>query len=172
MAIPFMDSDNDIIEFDGLIYERTDDMSVLSDFRCGIYDMDAFIHNHLQTAISTNDLETYLVKQGNEILAVFSICDNVLKSKLSSGEHIDYNTREIEYLAVRKDRQHGGIGRSIIKLIVDRLMHNRSLLSVSAYMDVDTKYTAEPFYEKCGFHRIGGPLHPMAECVRMLRYLE
>ena len=42
MAIPFMDSDNDIIEFDGLIYERTDDMSVLSDFRCGIYDMDAF----------------------------------------------------------------------------------------------------------------------------------
>ena len=50
--------------------------------------------------------------------------------------------------------------------------HNRNLLSVSAYIDVDTKYTAEPFYEKCGFHRIGGPLHPMAECVRMLRYLE
>ena len=96
----------------------------------------------------------------------------MLKSKLSSGERIDYSTREIEYLAVRKDKQRCRIGSSIIKLIVDRLMNSKSLLSVSAYIDVDSKYTAEPFYESCDFHRIGGPLHPMAECVRMLRYLE
>ncbi len=170
--MPFVDRDNDIINYDGLIYERTDDVSVLSDFCCGIHDMDAFIHRHLQAAISTNDLDTYLVKQGNEILAVFSICDNVLKTKLSSGDCVDYSTREIEYLAVREDRQHEGIGSSIIRLIVDKLMDGKVLLSVSAYIDVDSKYTAEPFYEKCGFHRIGGPLHPMAECVRMLRYLE
>lgn len=102
-----MDRDYDIIEYDGLIYERTDDMSALSDFRCGIDEMDVF-----------------------------------------------------------------GIGSSIIRLIVERLMNHKTLLSVSAYIDVDSKYTAEPFYEKCGFRRIGGPLHPMAECVRMLRYLE
>ena len=53
--IPFMDRDHNIIEFDGLIFERTDDVSVLSDFRCGIDDMDSFIHNHLQDAVSTSD---------------------------------------------------------------------------------------------------------------------
>ena len=167
-----MDRDYDIIEYDRLIYERTDDMSALSDFRCGIDEMDVFIHNRLQSAIKTNDLETYIVWQDEEILAVFSICDNILKSRLSSGKRLDYSTREIEYLAVRKDRQHCGIGSSIIRLIVERLMNHKTLLSVSAYIDVDSKYTAEPFYEKCGFRRIGGPLHPMAECVRMLRYLE
>lgn len=45
------------------------------------------------------------------------------------------------------------------------------MIIVSAYIDVDTGYSAEPFYEKCGFIRIGGPLHPMAQCVRMIRYI-
>ena len=38
-----MEGENDVIEYDGLIYERTDDMSVLSDFCCGVFDMDDFI---------------------------------------------------------------------------------------------------------------------------------
>ena len=35
-----------------LTYERTDDMSVLSDFYCGVKDMDFYIHEHLQGKIN------------------------------------------------------------------------------------------------------------------------
>lgn len=71
-----MDSDNEAIEYNGLIYERTDDMSVLSEFYCGIFEMDDFIHNNLQEAINHYTLETYIVKDSeNEIVAMFSICN-------------------------------------------------------------------------------------------------
>lgn len=167
-----MDSDNDTIEYNGLIYERTDDMSVLLDFYCGIFEMDDFIHNSLQDAINHYPLETYIVRDSvNDIVAMFSICDKKLKTKLSSGEVVIYETREIEYLAVKKNKQHSGIGRSIINLIVNRFMLGRNVLIVSAYIDIDTGYTAEPFYQKCGFVRINGPLHPMAQSVRMIKFM-
>lgn len=153
------------------LYERADDMSVLSDFYCGIYDMDTFIHKSLQGAISREGLDTYLVKDGNEILAVFAICEHSLRTRLSTGEYVNYDTIEIEYLAVRKDRQKCGIGRSIINQIIEKMMQGRNMLSVSAYVDIDSKYSAVPFYEKCGFHRIGGRLHDLADYVRMVRIL-
>ena len=167
-----MDSDNEAIEYNGLIYERTDDMSVLSEFYCGIFEMDDFIHHNLQEAINHYTLETYIVEDSeNEIVAMFSICNKQLKTKLSTGDSVIYETKEIEYLAVNKQYQHHGIGRSIINLIIDRFMEEKNMIIVSAYIDVDTGYSAEPFYEKCGFIRIGGPLHPMAQCVRMIRYI-
>lgn len=155
----------------GMFCERTTDMSVLSNFYCGIFDMDYFIHNSLQKAIMNEGLETYVVSDNQEILAVFSICDNSLKMKKTTGELINYKTREIEYLAVRKDRRDNGIGRSIIDFIMERLMNARKILTVSAYIDVDSKYTAEPFYEKCGFFRVAGPPHALADHVRMARFL-
>lgn len=163
--------EGNIIICDGLIYERTDDMSVLSDFNCGIYDMDYFIHHSLQQVVMSSILETYLVKDEQQVLAIFSICDHVLKTKRKNGECIDYDTREIEYLAVRKDKQKNGIGRRIIDLIVSKFMKSKKILSVSAYIDVDTKYTAEPFYAKCGFFRIAGPPHALADHVRMIRFI-
>lgn len=155
----------------GMFCERTTDMSVLSNFYCGILDMDYFIHNSLQKAIMNEELETYVVSDNQEILAVFSICDNSLKMKKTTGEVIIYETREIEYLAVRKDKRNKGIGKSIINLILEQLMVDRKILSVSAYIDVDSKYTAEPFYEKCGFFRVAGPPHALADHVRMARFL-
>lgn len=44
-----------------LLYERADDLSVLSNFYCGILDMDNFIHKSLQNAILRDGLDTYLV---------------------------------------------------------------------------------------------------------------
>ena len=96
-----MDSDNEAIEYNGLIYERTDDMSVLSEFYCGIFEMDDFIHHNLQEAINHYTLETYIVKDSrNEIVAMFSICNKQLKTKLSTGDSVIYETKEIEYLAI------------------------------------------------------------------------
>lgn len=154
-----------------LLYERADDLSVLSNFYCGILDMDNFIHKSLQNAILRDGLDTYLVKNGNEILAVFSICEHTLRTKLSSGEYVNYDTIEIEYLAVKKDKQKCGIGKRIINLIVEKMMKGRNILSVSAYVDVDSKYTAVPFYEKCGFVSIGSRLHDLADYVKMVRFL-
>lgn len=159
------------MKLDELIYERTDDMTVLSDFYCGIQDMDIFIHNNLQEAILREGLISYLVKYEDEILAVFSICDNVLKTKRTSGEVVNYSTIEIEYLAVRDIYRNKGIGRAIIEHIVSNYMYGKKLLTVSAYIDIDTKYSAEPFYARCGFVRIGNPPHALAECVRMIRFL-
>ena len=146
-------------------------MSVLSNFYCGISAMDDFIHNSLQNAIARDGLDTYFVKKEDEILAVFSICEHTLRTKITSGEYVYYDTIEIEYLAVRQSKQKQGIGKGIINLIAEKMMHGRNMLSVSAYIDVDTGYTAEPFYKECGFRRIGRPLHALADNVRMIRFL-
>ena len=141
-----MDSDNEAIEYNGLIYERTDDMSVLSEFYCGIFEMDDFIHHNLQEAINHYTLETYIVKDSrNEIVAMFSICNKQLKTKLSTGDSVIYETKEIEYLAVNKQYQHPGIGRSIINLLIDRFMEENKIIIVSAYIDVDNGYSAEQY---------------------------
>lgn len=163
--------ENENILFGDLLYERADDMSVLSNFNCGISAMDDFIHNSLQQAIEREGLDTYFVKKENEVLAVFSICDHTLRTKISSGEYVYYDTIEIEYLAVRQSDQRNGLGKRIIELIVERMMHGRNMLSVSAYIDIDTGYTAEPFYKECGFRRVGRPLHALADNVRMIRFL-
>ena len=47
-----------------LTYERTDDMSVLSDFYCGVTEMDDYIHNKLQAKIEKMpELESYVVRE-------------------------------------------------------------------------------------------------------------
>lgn len=157
--------------FNNLLYERVDDVSILSDFCCGIYDMDEFIHGNMQNVIKRNGLDTYIVKVGDEISAVFSICEHKLKTRLSTGVSKDYDTIEIEYLAVSKDKQRCGIGKSIINYIIENLMQGRNMLSVSAYIDIDTKYTAAPFYEKCGFMSDGCPIHELADHVRMIKFI-
>lgn len=166
-----MEGENDVIEYDGLIYERTDDMSVLSEFCCGVFDMDDFIHHHLQNAVLREGLETYIIKSGKEVLAVLSICESVLKTRIATGELIEYKTEEIEYLAVRKEMQRRGIGRSIINWIVERFRGKMTMLSVSAYRDIDTKYTAAPFYEKCGFLIVSKPKHDLDNYVKMARII-
>lgn len=50
-----------------LTYERTDDMSVLSDFYCGIEKMDNFIHDRLQAKINgMPELESYVIREDGE----------------------------------------------------------------------------------------------------------
>ena len=154
-----------------LTYERTDDMSVLSTFNCGIFDMDEFIHGGLQNAILRKGLDTYIVRQEQDIVAILSVCNKSLESERSNRELIDYQSKEIEYLAVRKDKRNNGIGRNIINWIEDNLAQDLKLLSVSAYIDVDSKYSAEPFYLKCGFIRISDPTHDLADHVRMVKFL-
>lgn len=157
-----------------LIYERTDDMSVLSDFYCGVAEMDDYIHNHLQAKIERMaELESYIIKEDGQIVAMTAIREKPLEIKKSDGTRFSIDALEIEYLAVRKDLRETGIGETIIQWIDDKARTEHphcKYLSVNALVDPDYGYTAVPFYEKC--HFIPRKSHAMAEAVRMTRIIK
>ncbi|MBR5038236.1 MAG: GNAT family N-acetyltransferase [Prevotella sp.] len=156
-----------------LTYERTDDMSVLSDFYCGIDEMDNFIHNKLQGKIDgIPELESYIIREEGSIVAMTAIREKPLDLRKSDGSRFAIDALEIEYLAVRKDLRDTGIGESIIQWIDDKARNEHQdcrYLSVNALVDPDYGYSAVPFYEKC--HFIARKSHVMAEAVRMTRII-
>lgn len=158
-----------------LDYERTDDMSVLSDFYCGIDEMDSYIHNHLQTKVNSDGkLESYIVRENNEIVAMTAIKEDKLRVKKSDGNMFEIDCLEIEYLAVKKELRQKGIGETIIQWIYDKAKTEHAdsrYLSVLAYVDMDYGYSAVPFYEKCQFHA-RKKKHEIAEAVRMTRIIK
>jgi len=157
-----------------LSYERTDDMSVLFDFYCGIADMDNYIHNHLQDKInSVQELESYIIREKGQIVAMTAIREKPLEFRTSDGEYHTVDALEIEYLAVRKDLRNTGIGETIMDWIdiKARTEHpNCKYLTVNALVDPDFGYSAVPFYEKC--HFIPRKAHAMAEAIRMTRIIK
>ncbi len=97
-------------------------MSILSDFMLVAFWiwMILFIVIY-KNAVLRDGLETYIIKSGNEVLAVLLSCESVLKTRIATGELIEYKTEEIEYLAVRKKKcKERGMGRSVINWIVER----------------------------------------------------
>lgn len=60
-------------EYLDLVFERIDDASVLSNFYCGIEEMDEFIHHKLQSYLTRTECEAYTVRQGEEIVAMLSV---------------------------------------------------------------------------------------------------
>ena len=61
-----------------LEFERIEDASVLLNFFCGINEMDDFIHSKLQSYINDSDCKTYVVKSNGTIVAMFSLCPDML----------------------------------------------------------------------------------------------
>lgn len=53
-------------EYIDLVFERIDDASILSNFYCGIPDMDVFIHEKLQGYLNRTGCEAYVIKQEDE----------------------------------------------------------------------------------------------------------
>lgn len=157
-----------------LTYERTDDMSVLSDFYCGIDEMDDYIHDRLQAKIDKMpELESYIVREGQDIVAMTAIREKPLEVRKSDGSRFDIDALEIEYLAVRKDLRETGIGEVIVQWIDEKARKEHpgcKYLSVNALVDPDYGYSAVPFYEKCRF--IARKSHAMAEAVRMTRVIK
>ena len=157
-----------------LDYERTDDMSVLSDFYCGIEVMDDYIHNRLQDKIRRMpELESYVVREQGEIVAMTAIREKPLYVKKTDGTRFQIDALEIEYLAVRKDLREKGIGETIIEWIDEKARNehqNCKYLSVNALVDPDFEYSAVPFYQKFNF--VPRKSHAMAEAVRMTRIIK
>ena len=156
-----------------LDYERTDDVSVLSDFYCGIDEMDEHIHKRLQSDIDSEiNSETFIIRNDGEIVATTTIVKKDIEIEVPDGK-FSLEAMEIEYLAVRKDMQRKGIGKQILAWI-ERKVYDECkeirYLSVCAYIDVDTKYTAEPFYAKSQFMPNSKP-HPLANHVKMVKII-
>ena len=157
-----------------LYYERTDDMSVLSDFYCGISEMDEYIHSKLQAKVDRMpELESYIVKENGMIVAMTAIREKPLEVKTSDGTRFCIDAVEIEYLAVKKELRDTGIGETIIKWIDEKAKSEHPhcrYLSVNALVDPDYGYSAVPFYEKC--HFVARKSHEMAVAVRMTRIIK
>jgi ribosomal protein S18 acetylase RimI-like enzyme len=167
-------------EYINLVFERIDDASVLSNFYCGIDEMDEFIHNKLQDYLNKTGCDTYTIKQGDEIVAMLSLGEDTLslddddKDDMRSGfvpkpnialdnkdffAEKEFPAIEIAYLAVKKEKRKQGIGEYIISQVEEKAQRDNpecEFLTVEAYKT--KKYSAVGFYSKCDFTPAEVPL--------------
>ena len=59
-------------------FERIDEASVLSCFYCGIHSMDDFIHDKLQEYLNQTDCNAYVIKAGDEVVAMLCLGSDTL----------------------------------------------------------------------------------------------
>ena len=166
----------------GFIIEKLDDFDRLSDFYCGVTQMDAFIHGNLKKCNDNHYCTTFVVTEDNskEIVALFALSfDSVnldaddfedIKIGASGTDMIDvddsfretfelkytYPALEITYIAVRQDRRGENIGGDLVNEIAEwakrQDMAGCLFLTVNA---LHTKeYSAVRFYEKCKFAKL------------------
>lgn len=159
-----------------LTFERTTDASALSDFFCGIQSMDDYIHKELQDYVSMGNCEMYIVREDNDVIAMFCLDNNSLMLSDTTKENMkkgvkpcplgtsdpdslfwykpSFDAVEITYLAVTVSRQRQHIGWFIIEQIMNRVCvsgeYNCDFVTVRALKEKD--YSAVPFYKKCGFY--------------------
>jgi len=167
-------------EYIDLVFERIDDASILSNFYCGIPDMDDFIHEKLQGYLDRTGCEAYVIKQKEEIVAMLSLGKDTLnlddddKDDMRSGfipkptvaiEDLsfllekEFPAIEITYLAVEKERRGQGIGEYIISQIEAKVLRDNpecEFITVEAYKTKD--YSAVGFYNRCDFTPAEQPL--------------
>ena len=129
-----------------LSFERIDEASVLSGFYCGILSMDVFIHEKLQEYLNQTDCAAYVIKAGNEIVAMLCLGSDTLtlddddKDEMKSGiipkpdaalktqqffAEMEFPAIEITYLAVDQKWRGQGIG----EYIISQVEKTQSLLS-------------------------------------------
>lgn len=151
-----------------LNYIQTDDISCLKGFHCGIYEMDKYIQETLQSHLdTTKGLLNYIITENDVVVALCTLKDD--KIKIDDHRYID--TVAIEYLAVRREVQNKGIGREIVSWVVNTTKEIRpeaKFITVDAFMSDVTAYSAVPFYRKCDFIAIQKK-HPMSETIKMAR---
>lgn len=162
-----------------LEFERIEDVSVLSNFFCGVAVMDDFIHRKdrgLQYYIDNSEANTILVKMNNEIVAFFSIIESCvifdedsiddMKHRVASipenaFENPDFFNKkefpaiEIAYLAVEKTKRCQGIGRAIIMEIAEKagmIVNGCEFIKVDAYCDSSADSNSSDRYSAVGFY--------------------
>ena len=179
-------------EYLDLVFERIDDASVLSNFYCGIEEMDDFIHHKFQDYLSKTGCDAYTIRQGDEIVAMLSLGEDTLflddddKDDMRLGfvpkpnialedqgflAEKEFPAIEITYLAVDEKRRGQGIGEYIISQIEHKVQRDNpgcEFITVEAYKTKD--YSAVGFYSRCDFTPAEQPLS-YKDTLRMYKVL-
>lgn len=159
-----------------LIIERASSASVLSNFYCGIEELDNFIHDELQGYIDMGSCKLYIAKEDDDIVGMFCLDSGYLTLSEAAKENMRegvkpisdsaplssdafywlkpvYEATEITYLAVAKTKQRQNIGSSLIEGIMQKVSqsdeYSGDFVTVRAFNHGG--YTAIPFYKNCGF---------------------
>lgn len=166
----------------GFVIEKLDDFDRLSNFFCGVAQMDNFIHGNLKICNDNHYCTTFVVieESTNEIVALFSLSFDSVNLDADDFEDINigasgtdminvdesyrvtfeqkytYPALEITYIAVRKDKRGKRIGIDLVYEIAERARKQNIagclFLTVNA---LHTKeYSAVKFYEKCKFAKL------------------
>ncbi len=157
-------------------FERENSACVLSDFECGIAQIDEYIHNNLQVDLQNHACNLYVVYTADrQIAAMFAlssdsiVLDNDDRDDVSCGvwspnfetgeqkdrflEQTKYSAIEIYHLAVHKDFQGKHLGRFIIQEIIKQVKSKAiagcQFITLNALFDKG--YCTSNFYAKCGF---------------------
>lgn len=168
-----MQSGSNGAEYLDLVFERIDDASVLSNFYCGVQDMDDFIHEKLQGYLNRTECEAYAIRIGDEIVAMLALGEDTLcldeddKDDMKSGyipkpqkalelqgylSETEFPAIEITYLAVDRNWRGQGIGEYIISQVENKVLRDRpdcEFITVEAYKTIG--YSAVGFYSHCDF---------------------
>ena len=142
--------------------------------------MDDFIHEKLQGYLNRTGGDAYVVRIGEDVVAMLSLGDDTLtldeddKDDMRSGfipkpnialENQNYLSEnefpavEITYLAVDKNWRGQGIGEYIISQIENKVQNERpecEFITVEAYKTIG--YSAVGFYSHCDFTPAEPPL--------------
>lgn len=175
-----MQSGSNESEYVDLVFERIDDASVLSNFYCGIQEMDDFIHEKLQDYLNKTECEAYVIKLRDNIVAMLSLGEDTLcldeddKEDMRLGfvpkpdkaleeqnylSEKEFSAIEITYLAVDQNWRGQGIGEYIISQVENKVQHDYpdcEFMTVEAYKT--TGYSAVGFYSHCNFTPAEPPL--------------
>ena len=153
-------------------FQREPSAKALKNFRCGIKEMDDFIHFQLDSFLSDHKNQLFIVSnEAGSIVGMFVLSEGffyderdafidapaygkpfAILDRMSGTTKIAkrYSTIEIEYLAVAQEFRNQSIGTEIILAITDLANSQHTpFITVDAYVTIH--YSAVPFYEKCGF---------------------
>ena len=135
-------------------YVRTlTEFSDFQKFECRVPSVNAFVHNGLTEALIENQCDTYGVYDGDKLAAFFAL----KKDERFIDAQGEKSALEIAFLAVDKEYELQGLGRSIIQEIARMATTGVSTykyLTVEALVIAHPKkerYEAVTFYKKCMF---------------------
>lgn len=134
---------------EGVVISVLRDISLISDFKSGVADIDGQIKENILDMFSTN-CPVFTASIDDEIVAIFILDFDFLQINKTKVDAI-----YIDYLLVKERFRNKGLGSFILDFVIaNKQIFNPdfetcSCFTVDAFFN--NEYSAIPFYEKFGF---------------------
>jgi len=135
------------------------DSKKYNSFSCGNNDLDKYLKAYALYNDKAGYGKTFLVEDNNEIVGYFTLSS----SSITFSEYPNLNHEllprypipciRIARLAVKKDKQHQGYGKQILKQAFLRILNVSDFVGIKLIV-VDAKKESISFYEKYGFLKL------------------